>query len=129
MQSQRPLVFSRRDILKLVTGASAWLASGGLLCAQKRTIIKRAIPVTNEELPVIGLGAARIFDIYAEDIPRPLREVMRLFVKHGGRLVDSSPMYGAAETVVGTLSEHFGISDQQFFATTLWTSGREAGIQ
>jgi diketogulonate reductase-like aldo/keto reductase len=129
MHSQRPLVFSRRDMLKLVAGASAWLASGGLVAMQKRPIIKRMIPGTQEMLPVVGLGTARTFDIYSEENLSPLREVMRLFVKHGGRLVDSSPMYGTAEAVVGDLSQDLGIGGQLFFATKVWTSGRESGIR
>jgi diketogulonate reductase-like aldo/keto reductase len=129
MHSQRPLAFSRRDMLKLVAGASAWLASGGLVAMQKRPIIKRMIPGTQEMLPVVGLGTARTFDIYSEENLSPLREVMRLFVKHGGRLVDSSPMYGTAEAVVGDLSQDLGIGGQLFFATKVWTSGRESGIR
>jgi diketogulonate reductase-like aldo/keto reductase len=129
MHSQRPLAFSRRDMLKLVAGASAWLASGGLVATQKRPIIKRTIPGTQEMLPVVGLGTARTFDIYSEENLSPLREVMRLFVKHGGRLVDSSPMYGTAEAVVGDLSQDLGIGGQLFFATKVWTSGRESGIR
>jgi diketogulonate reductase-like aldo/keto reductase len=129
MHSQRPLAFSRRDMLKLVAGASAWLASGGLVARQKRPIIKRTIPGTQEMLPVVGLGTARTFDIYSEENLPPLREVMRLFVKHGGRLVDSSPMYGTAEAVVGDLSQDLGIGGQLFFATKVWTSGRESGIR
>jgi diketogulonate reductase-like aldo/keto reductase len=129
MHSQRPLAFSRRDMLKLVAGASAWLASGGLVAMQKRPIIKRMIPGTQEMLPVVGLGTARTFDIYSEENLSPLREVMRLFVKHGGRVVDSSPMYGTAEAVVGDLSQDLGIGGQLFFATKVWTSGRESGIR
>lgn len=91
--------------------------------------MKRTIPGTQETLPVIGLGTARTFDVDSGNIPQPLREVMRLFVKHGGHVVDSSPMYGTAETVVGSLSQDLGISEQLFFATKVWTSGREAGIQ
>jgi diketogulonate reductase-like aldo/keto reductase len=54
---------------------------------------------------------------------------MRLFVAHGGRVVDSSPMYGTAEAVVGNLSRDLGINDELFLATKVWASGREAGIQ
>lgn len=129
MQSQRPFTFSRRDMLKLTAGASAWLVGGDLPAARTRAMIKRAIPRTREVLPVIGLGTARTFDIYSEDIPQPLCAVMRLFVEHGGRLVDSSPMYGTAEAVVGKLGRELGISEQLFFATKVWTSGREAGTQ
>jgi diketogulonate reductase-like aldo/keto reductase len=130
MQLQRSLTFSRRDMLKLIAGAGAWLAGGGPPGAETRAMIKRVIPSTQEALPVIGLGTARTFDISsAQGIPQPLREVMRLFVAHGGRIVDSSPMYGTAEAVVGNLSRELGITDELFLATKVWTSGRKAGIQ
>ncbi|MDQ4146437.1 MAG: aldo/keto reductase [Pseudomonadota bacterium] len=130
MQLQRSLTFSRRDMLKLIAGAGAWLAGGGPSGAETRAMIKRVIPSTQEALPVIGLGTARTFDISsAQGIPQPLREVMRLFVAHGGRIVDSSPMYGTAEAVVGNLSRDLGITNELFLATKVWTSGRKAGIQ
>lgn len=130
MQLQRSLTFSRRDMLKLIAGAGVWLAGGGPSGAETRAMIKRVIPSTQEALPVIGLGTARTFDISsAQGIPQPLREVMRLFVAHGGRIVDSSPMYGTAEAVVGNLSRDLGITDELFLATKVWTSGRKAGIQ
>ncbi len=129
MLSQRSLTLSRRDMLKLVAGASSWLASGMLPAMQTHSIIKRAIPGTQETLPVIGLGTARTFDINSEKIPPPLREVMRLFVQYDGRLVDSSPMYGTAEAVVGFLSQQLSIGGRLFLATKVWTNGREAGIR
>jgi diketogulonate reductase-like aldo/keto reductase len=130
MQPQHSITLSRRDMLKLMAGAGAWLASGGLTAAETRAMIKRVIPGTQEALPVIGLGTARTFEVpSAQDIPQPLREVMRLFVAHGGRVVDSSPMYGTAEAVVGNLSRDLGINDELFLATKVWASGREAGIQ
>jgi diketogulonate reductase-like aldo/keto reductase len=117
-------------MLKLMAGAGAWLASGDAHAAETRTVIKRVIPGTQEALPIIGLGTARTFDVSSpHHIGQPLREVMRLFVAHGGRVVDSSPMYGTAEAVVGNLSRDLGINDELFLATKVWTSGREAGIQ
>jgi aryl-alcohol dehydrogenase-like predicted oxidoreductase len=54
---------------------------------------------------------------------------MRLFTGLGGRLVDSSPMYGLAESVIGDVTTELGITQQLFLATKVWTSGRESGIQ
>jgi diketogulonate reductase-like aldo/keto reductase len=117
-------------MLKLMAGVGAWLSSGNLRAAETRAVIKRVIPGTQEALPVIGLGTARTFDVSSpQHITQPLREVMRLFVAHGGRVVDSSPMYGTAEAVVGNLSRDLGINNELFLATKVWTSGREAGIQ
>jgi len=58
-----------------------------------------------------------------------LKEVLRLFVQQGGKLVDSSPMYGPSESVVGDLAAELGITGRLFMATKVWTSGRDAGIR
>jgi diketogulonate reductase-like aldo/keto reductase len=58
----------------------------------------------------------------------PLKEVLQRFVELGGRVVDSSPMYGTAESVVGDLASELAITDKLFLATKVWTSGRDAGM-
>jgi diketogulonate reductase-like aldo/keto reductase len=79
---------------------------------------------------VVGLGTYQNFDVGASAAQRePLKEVLRLFVQHGGKLIDSSPMYGPSESVVGDLCAELGLSGQLFMATKVWTSGREAGIR
>ena len=89
----------------------------------------RAIPATGETLPVIGLGTWRTFDVGPTLAARaPQREVLRRFIDQGGRVVDSSPMYGAAESVVGDLAADLGAGDALFLATKVWTSGRDAGV-
>ena len=74
----------------------------------------------------IGLGTWQTFDV---SDPRPLRDVLATFVQLGGTVVDSSPMYGRAEAVLGELATSLGLRDQLFVATKVWTSGREAGIR
>jgi diketogulonate reductase-like aldo/keto reductase len=94
------------------------------------TVIKRPIPRTGEPLPVAGLGTYQSFDAGNDTGQREsLTEVLRLFVQHGGALVDSSPMYGTSESVVGDLAGGLGITGRLFMATKVWTSGREAGIR
>jgi aryl-alcohol dehydrogenase-like predicted oxidoreductase len=67
-------------------------------------MLTRPIPSTGEDVPVIGLGTWRAFDVGTDEAAwRPLREVLRLFVDAGGRIIDSSPMYGRAEMVTGDL--------------------------
>ena len=81
-------------------------------------------------LPVVGLGTYQNFDVGSGASERePLKEVLSLFVQKGGKLVDSSPMYGPSESVVGDLAAELGIADRLFMATKVWTSGREAGIR
>ena len=90
----------------------------------------RRIPSTGEELPAIGLGTWQVFDVGASAPERaPLRETLAAFSKAGGRLVDSSPMYGAAESVAGDLVAELGLREKLFVATKVWTRGREAGIR
>ena len=68
-------------------------------------MLTRIIPSSGEKLPVIGLGTWRAFDVdLSADIRRQLADVLSLFVKLGGRVIDSSPMYGRAEEVIGDLT-------------------------
>lgn len=92
-------------------------------------ILLRAIPSSGETVPAVGLGTYRAFDAGSSSPEREsLREVLVRFVAAGGRVVDSSPMYGAAETVVGDLAAELGLHSL-FVATKVWTSGRAAGIR
>jgi diketogulonate reductase-like aldo/keto reductase len=94
------------------------------------TLLTRAIPSTGESIPVIGLGTWQTFDVGSSAAERSPREaVLRTFADSGGRLIDSSPMYGRAEEVVGDLSTRLGVNPQLFIATKVWTQGRAAGIR
>jgi diketogulonate reductase-like aldo/keto reductase len=110
------------------------LGAGGLLLptravpAQLPKMLASAIPSSGEKLPVIGLGTSRTFDIDPAKAG-PLREVIATFAKLGGSVIDSSPMYGRAEEVVGDLVANLNLRDSVFLATKVWTRGREAGIE
>ena len=122
---------SRREAARIIGGATAALLVAPTGSAQEKTsLLQRAIPSSGEKLPVIGLGTSRVFDVGASAAERaPLKEVLRSFVQLGGRLVDSSPMYGQAERVVGESAAELGLRDSLFLATKVWTSGRDAGIK
>ena len=121
-------VISRRDLLRLAAGASAFALTGGV--AMPASLIQRLIPRTGESLPVIGLGTWQTFDVGKTASERaPLRDVLREFVRIGGRAIDSSPMYGESERVVGDLAAELGVQKQLFLATKVWTTGRDAGIR
>jgi aryl-alcohol dehydrogenase-like predicted oxidoreductase len=93
-------------------------------------ILRKPIPLTGEALPTIGLGTWQTFDVGSNKAARePLKQVLREFVRAGGSVIDSSPMYGSSETVTGDLAQELGLQKQLFFATKVWTSGREAGIR
>ena len=92
-------------------------------------MLMRAIPSSDEKLPAIGLGTWRTFDVdFTSDTRRQLEDVLSLFVKLGGRVIDTSPMYGRAEEVIGDLTATLGIRDKLFLATKVWTRGKENGI-
>jgi diketogulonate reductase-like aldo/keto reductase len=93
------------------------------------SMLTRAIPSTGETLPVIGLGTWQTFDVAGRPAERErLGAVLQAFVELGGRLIDSSPMYGRSEAVVGDLAAALHLQDRLFIATKVWIKGREAGI-
>jgi diketogulonate reductase-like aldo/keto reductase len=93
-------------------------------------ILQRAIPASDEKIPAVGLGTWQTFDAGEGEAERaPLKLVLKTLVETGGRVVDSSPMYGNSERVVGDLSTDLKINSQLFVATKVWTRGKEAGIQ
>ena len=95
----------------------------------KLTLLQRAIPSSGEMLPVIGLGTWQAFDVGPGTAERqPLEEVLALFVKLGGRVVDTSPMYGRAEQVIGDIAAKLNLHQSLFLATKVWTTGKEQGI-
>ncbi|HEX2890502.1 aldo/keto reductase [Vineibacter terrae] len=89
----------------------------------------RPIPSTGAALPVIGCGTWRAFDVGAGDTERSrLREVLDILFAAGGAVVDSSPMYGRAEDVVGDLLSAMSAHGHAFVATKVWTQGHAAGV-
>jgi diketogulonate reductase-like aldo/keto reductase len=122
---------TRREATKLIGATSAgFLVPIGSGRAESSAMMTRAIPSTGEKLPVIGLGTWRTFDVdLTSDTRRELGDVLSLFVKLGGRVIDTSPMYGRAEDVIGELTSALGIRDKLFLATKIWTRGRENGIK
>jgi aryl-alcohol dehydrogenase-like predicted oxidoreductase len=121
---------SRRRALQLIAGCGTLALMDNRAVAQSPAIRKRPIPRSGEMLPVVGVGTWQTFDV-GPNAPerRELRDVLRLLVEMGGSVVDSSPMYGKAEGVVGDLGAELKLREKLFLATKVWTSGREAGIR
>ena len=90
-------------------------------------MFKRIIPSTGELLPTIGLGTWQSFDV-DESNQSNLIPVLEELHKNGGKLIDSSPMYGRSETVIGNLTSGLKSNDEFFYATKVWTTGKQAGI-
>jgi diketogulonate reductase-like aldo/keto reductase len=93
-------------------------------------MLTRPIPRTGEPLPIVGVGTWQTFDV-APSGPdlAPRKEVLRTLFEAGGRVIDSSPMYGRAEEVVGVLLKDMQALDKPFVATKVWTSGEASGIR
>jgi diketogulonate reductase-like aldo/keto reductase len=93
-------------------------------------MITRPIPKSGEAMPVIGLGTWQTFDVGSDAKARqPLREVVQRLVDAGGRMIDSSPMYGRAEGVTGDLVAEMVVRSKVFLATKVWATGKERGIE
>ena len=93
-------------------------------------MLTRKIPKSGEALPVVGLGTWQTFDIGRDAASRAQRRaVLDELFKAGGTVIDSSPMYGRSETVVGDLLAALGARDRSFLATKVWTRGRRSGIE
>lgn len=91
-------------------------------------MLKRKIPSSGEQIPVIGMGSSNTFDVAdSAAATGPLREVLRVLVEGGGTAIDTSPMYGRSETVLGDLIADLGLRPRLWLATKVWTRGREAG--
>ena len=124
---------TRREAAKVIGGTAAGLflpITPRAANESSSAMLTRAIPSSGEKLPVIGLGTWQAFDVdLTADNRRQLEEVLSLFVKFGGRVIDSSPMYGRAEEIIGDLTATLGIRDKLFLATKVWTHGKESGIK
>ena len=93
-------------------------------------MLTRPIPSTGEKMPVIGLGTWPVFDVGVDERSRePLRVVVRRLVEAGGTMIDTSPMYGRSEGVVGDIVAELGQRQKVFLATKVWISGGERGIE
>ena len=113
--------------------ASALAGVGAALGARAQRrggedMLTREVPRTGEAVPVIGLGTWQTFDVGASPEERaPRLEVLRQFLAAGGRVIDSSPMYGRAEEVTGDLLAALRGAPAPFLATKVWTTGKAAG--
>jgi diketogulonate reductase-like aldo/keto reductase len=127
--------FTRRQAVRLIGTSAAGVlmpigVSRGQPASSSSAMLTRAIPSSGEKLPVIGLGSWSTFDVGPGSPQlKPLEEVLSLFVKLGGKVVDSSPMYGRAEGVIGALAGKLHVRDSLFIATKVWTRGKQAGIE
>ena len=116
------LTASRRRVLALGAGfaASTWLPARGKAQTGTSGLIARPIPHSGESLPVVGLGTSQVFEIGDDPVRRQAcAEVLKTLVAGGGKLIDTAPSYGTAESVVGDLLAATGLNGRVFLATKL----------
>ena len=121
-------MLNRRDFIAL--SSLSFLPKLSIASALNQSMLKRVIPSSGEEMPVIGLGTSRVFDIEPSKNEINVREqILDIFYENGGRLIDTSPMYGMSEEIIGMTAKKFIEKDRFFLATKVWTEGRENGIR
>lgn len=117
-------MWSRRSFLG-VAGIAAIMPQSAL--AQQARLF-RQVPKSGERIPIVGLGTWQAFDLGPSDGDWPqATEAVNLFLRSGGRMIDTSPMYGEAEAALGHIVSGLRGVPRPFLATKVWTSGREAG--
>lgn len=125
---------TRRDAAKLIGATTAGLllpisASWAQTKSESSGMLTRSIPASGEKLPVIGLGTWKVFDVdLTPENEKQLSDLLSLFVRMGARVIDSSPMYGRSEEVIGALATKLVLHEKLFLATKVWTRGKQAGI-
>jgi len=122
---------SRRTFLRWLGGLGAALyLTPGASAAAGEPAINKPIPATGERLPVIGMGSWRTFDVGDAAEARAARlAVVQAFFDHGGALIDSSPMYGSSEEVIGECLAQVKNKGALFAATKVWILGQWLGIK
>lgn len=123
-------ILNRRRFLRNLLGLGAILLPGHhAVGAARLKRISSTIPATGESLPVIGMGSWQTFDVGANRPALKTRvEILRTFFDNGGALIDSSPMYGSSEEVIGYCLKHLNNATALFSATKVWTWGKQSGI-
>ena len=120
---------SRRKFMQALALIAS--AAGGLPLAAFSSVpmLKKKIPSSGEKIPVIGMGSSRTFDVGNNQEARVnLTNVLQTFFDLGGTVIDTSPMYGTSEQVLGDLLVNVKNKQSLFMATKVWTQGREEGI-
>ena len=121
-------MFSRRDFIAL--SSLSFLPTLSNASILNESMLKRVIPSSGEEMPVIGLGTSRVFDIEPSKNELNVREkILDIFYENGGRLIDTSPMYGMSEEIIGITAKKYIEKNRFFLATKVWTEGRDNGMR
>lgn len=120
----------RRQFLQWLAGLGAAVTLGPGIAAPNQNAIRKAIPASGETIPVIGMGSWLTFDVGDDEAARATRvQVLQTFFDRGGALIDSSPMYGSAQEVLGHGLRQIRNRNALFAATKVWIYGQWLGIR
>jgi aryl-alcohol dehydrogenase-like predicted oxidoreductase len=119
---------ARRSFLLAASAVAAAIAAPFRLSAQDGGMPRRKIPISGEEIPIVGLGTSDEFNRVPSDGLDPLKAVLRALLDQGGTLVDTAPIYGNSENILGEIFADMGITESLFVATKVRTSGRQSGL-
>lgn len=131
----KAITLTRRTALATATAFAGQVAASRLLpqsafAASEGPLLTRPIPATDEEIPAVGMGTWITFNVGDDEKLRAQRvEVLKTFFAAGGAMVDSSPMYGSAEEVVGHCMDEIGDRSPLFSATKVWTVSKWLGVR
>lgn len=119
----------RRQFIQTVALLGAAAAGLPITAQGSRSMLMKAIPSSGEKIPVIGMGSSRTFEASDDQDQRArLTQVLQAFFDQGGAVIDTSPMYGSSEQVLGELLANVQNKQSLFMATKVWTEGRQEGI-
>jgi diketogulonate reductase-like aldo/keto reductase len=119
---------TRRAVLRAMATTAAAALFRPLSALAHAAPITRPIPSTGEQLPVVGLGTWITFNVGDDaELREECAAVMRAFFREGGRVIDSSPMYGSSQSVIGAGLEKLGRPSSLFSAEKVWISSGSGG--
>jgi diketogulonate reductase-like aldo/keto reductase len=119
---------TRRAAVRVLTGAAAAAVVGPVDAFASPNPVTKPIPSTGEHLPVVGLGTWITFNVGDDpELREECAAVMRAFFREGGRIIDSSPMYGSAQPVIGYGLRQLGFPPALFSADKVWISSGSRG--
>jgi len=120
--------WNRREIIG--AGLALGVSPGVAIASQPEQMMKKPIPASGEQLPVIGLGTYNVFDVESTAEEIGIRQkIVATLLASGGSLLDTSPMYDRSEKVIGDIIKAGTDRKPLFLATKVWTDGQDAGVR
>jgi len=117
---------------KFVMGLSSLALYGGFpsWASVEKSIKRRPIPTSGEDLPVVGFGTSRVYDVLgSEEKLKPIKESLKALFSAGGSFIDTAHVYGRAESNVGRVLKVEGLHSQAFLSTKVLATSKTMGLE